>query len=55
MVRQWRKDITSKCAAFLSHNQRLRKCLDDREEEITQRKEDLKWEQQLEDEQHLDM
>ena len=36
MVRQWRKDITSKCAAFLSHNQRLRKCLDDREEKITQ-------------------
>ena len=55
MVRQWRKDITSKCAAFLSHNQTLRKCLDDREEEITQRKEDLKWEQQLEDERHLDM
>ena len=55
MVRQWRKDITSKCAAFLSHNQRLRKCLDDREEKIMQRWEDLKWEQQLEDQQHFDM
>ena len=52
-VRQWRKDIRSKYAASVSDNERLRKCLDDRKEEITQRKEDLKWEQQLEDERRL--
>ena len=44
-VRQWRKDIKSKYAASVSENERLRKCLDDREEEITRQKEDLKWEQ----------
>ena len=47
MVRQRRKDIKSKYEASVSDNERLRKCLDDREEEITRRKEDLKWEQQL--------
>ena len=46
-VRQWRKDIKSKYEASVSDNERLRKCLDDREEEITGRKEDLKREQQL--------
>ena len=30
-VRQWRKDIKSKHAASVSENERLRKCLDDRE------------------------
>ena len=49
-VRQWRKDIKSKYATSVSENERLRKCLDDREEEITRQKEDLKREQQLEDE-----
>ena len=44
-VRQWRKDIKSKYAASVSENERLKKCLDDREEEITRGKEDLKWEQ----------
>ena len=34
-VRQWRKDIKSKYEASVSDNERLRKCLDDREEEIT--------------------
>ena len=52
-VRQWRKDIKSKYAASVSENERLRKCLDDREEEITRQKEDLKREQQLEDERRL--
>ena len=46
-VRQWRKDIKSTYEASVSDNERLRKCLDDREEEITRRKEDLKREQQL--------
>ena len=44
-VRQWRKDIKSKYVASVSENERLKKCLDDREEEITRGKEDLKWEQ----------
>ena len=52
-VRQWREDIKSKYAASVSENERLRKCLDDREEEITRQKEDLKREQQLEDERRL--
>ena len=52
-VRQWRKDNKSKYAASVSDNERLRKCLDDRKEEITRRKEDLKREQQLEDERRL--
>ena len=52
-VRQWRKDNKSKYAVFVSDNERLRKCLDDRKEEITRRKEDLKREQQLEDERRL--
>ena len=52
-MRQWRKDIKSKYAASVSENERLRKCLDDREEEITRQKEDLKREQQLEDERRL--
>ena len=34
-VRQWRKDIKSKYAASVRKNERHRKCLDDREEEIT--------------------
>ena len=51
--RQWRKDINSKYAASVSENERLRKCLDDREKEITRQKEDLKREQQLEDERRL--
>ena len=34
-VRQWRKDIKSKYKASVSENERHRKCLDDREEEIT--------------------
>ena len=52
-VRQWKKDIKSKYAASVSENERLRKCSDDREEEITRQKEDLKREQQLEDERRL--
>ena len=52
-VRQWKKDIKSKYAASVSKNERLRKCLDDKEEEITRQKEDLKREQQLEDERRL--
>ena len=52
-VRQWRKDNKSKYAVFVSDNERLRKCLDDRKEEITRRKENLKREQQLEDERRL--
>ena len=51
--RQWRKDIKSKYAASVSEDERLRKCLDDREKEITRQKEDLKREQQLEDERRL--
>ena len=46
-VRQWKKDIKSKYAALVNDNKRLRKCLDDREEEITRRKEDLKRNQQI--------
>ena len=34
-VRQWRKDIKSKYKASVSEIERHRKCLDDREEEIT--------------------
>ena len=52
-MRQWRKEKKSKYAASVSDNERLRKCLDDRKEEITRRKEDLKREQQLEDERRL--
>ena len=52
-VRQWRRDIKSKYAASVSENERLSNCLADREEEITRQKEDLKWEQQLEDERRL--
>ena len=52
-VRQWRKDNKSKYAVSVSDNERLRKCLDDRKEDITRRKEDLKREQQLEDERRL--
>ena len=52
-VRQWKKDIKSKYAASVSKNETLRKCLDDREDEITRQKEDLKREQQLEDEWRL--
>ena len=52
-VRQWKKDIKSKYAALVNDNERLRKCLDDREEEITRRKEDLKRNQQMEDEKRL--
>ena len=47
-VRQWRKDIKSKYAASVSENETLKKCLDEREEEIPQRK-DLKPEQRWED------
>ena len=43
----------SKYAASVSENERLRKCLDDREEEITRQKDDSKREQQLEDERRL--
>ena len=35
-VRQWKKDIKSKYAALVKDNDRLQKCLGDREEEITQ-------------------
>ena len=49
-VRQWKKDIKAKYAALVNDNEKLRKCLSDREEEITQRKEDLKRNQQMEDE-----
>ena len=52
-VRQWKKDVKSKYAALVNDNETLRKCLDDREEEITRRKEDLKWHQQMEDEKRL--
>ena len=52
-VRQWKKDIKSKYAALVNENERLRKCLGDREEEITRRKEDLKRNQQIEDERRL--
>ena len=52
-VRQWKKDIKSKYAALVKDNDRLQKCLGDREEEITQRKEDLKWNQQIEDKRRL--
>ena len=37
-VKQWRKGIKSKYAASVSENERLRKCLDDRKEEITDKK-----------------
>ena len=33
-VRQWKKDIKSKYAASVNDNERLRKCVGDREEEI---------------------
>ena len=52
-MRQWRKDIKSKYASSVSENERHRKCLDDKEEEITRQKEDLKREQQLEVERRL--
>ena len=52
-VRQWKKDIKSKYAALVYDNERLRRCLGDREEEITRRKEDLKRNQQIEDEKRL--
>ena len=40
-------------AALVNDNERLRKCLGDREEEITRRKDDLKWNQRIEDERRL--
>ena len=52
-VRQWKKDIKAKYAALNNDNEKLRKCLSDREEEITRRKEDLKRNQQMEDERRL--
>jgi len=52
-VRQWKKDIKAKYAALVNDNEKLRKCLSVREEEITQRKEDLKRNQQMEDERRL--
>ena len=52
-VRKWKKDIKSKYAALVNDNGRLRKCLDDREEEIARRREDLKRNQQMEDEKRL--
>ena len=36
-VRQWKKDIKLKYAALVNDNKKLRKCLGDREEEITVR------------------
>ena len=52
-ARKWKNDIKSKYAALVNDNERLRKCLGDREKEITRRKEDLKRNQQIEDERRL--
>jgi len=52
-VRQWKKDIKAKYAALVNDNERLRKCLSDREEEIMRRKEDLKRNHHMEDERRL--
>ena len=52
-MRQWKRDIRSKYAALVSDNEALRKCLGDREEEITRQKEEMKREQQMVDERRL--
>ena len=52
-MRQWKKDIKSKYVALVNNNERLRKCLGDREEEIMRRMEDLKRNQQMENKRRL--